>query len=468
MKHITHARAAGALVLLAITLFGGPAFAQKDLSGSWTVRTHEDFWHRMAGPEIADYMGLPINDEARMHANTHDASIWSQRGYQCRPHGIFYGTRGPAGNIRLSRSVDDTDAGTLGTGRLVAYDMLGTFGGSLRKIWMDGRPHPPAFARHTWQGFSTGRWVGDTLVVTTTHVKKGYMQRNGVDVSDQATATEYFLRFGDGGQYLTLVTIIRDPLMLEEPFIRTTDFVLNLSLGINPVPSGRTPCGPAETGDEIAGNSKHRVVHFLPGSNDDQLREISTKYTIPFEATQGGARTMYPEYAARVRELQAAARAEAARTSTRSTVQTGIFGKWRLDRGRSTFTESARRTFGPSGIDATGVEWRTMVIEPDGDGIKHTTDTRAITDDTGFFRETYTAKFDGQDTPIFLKATALDSVSLKRIDANTIERIGRIAGKETETATWKLSPDGQVLTFTVKGSVPGGPTYSSVQVFNRE
>ena len=29
-----------------------------------------------------------------------------------------------------------------------------------REIWMDGRPHPPAYAPHTWQGFSTGQWEG--------------------------------------------------------------------------------------------------------------------------------------------------------------------------------------------------------------------------------------------------------------------------------------------------------------------
>ncbi len=28
---------------------------------------------------------------------------------------------------------------------------------------MDGRPHPPEWAADTWQGFSTGEWVGDML-----------------------------------------------------------------------------------------------------------------------------------------------------------------------------------------------------------------------------------------------------------------------------------------------------------------
>jgi len=40
-----------------------------------------------------------------------------------------------------------------------------------RTVWMDGRPHPSARAEHTWMGFSTLRWEGDALVVTTTHIK---------------------------------------------------------------------------------------------------------------------------------------------------------------------------------------------------------------------------------------------------------------------------------------------------------
>ena len=90
-----------------------------------------------------------------------------------------------------------------------------------RTIWMDGRPHPSPFAPHTFMGFSTGRWEGNVLVVTTTHLKQGWLRRNGLPESDQATLVEFFVRHGDR---LTHTAVITDPVYLAEPEIRTTDF----------------------------------------------------------------------------------------------------------------------------------------------------------------------------------------------------------------------------------------------------
>ena len=70
-------------------------------------------------------------------------------------------------------------------------------------------------------GFSTGRWEGNVLTVTTTHLKQGWLRRNGVPESDQTTLIEQFIR---NGKYLTHVVIITDPVYLAEPMIRTTDF----------------------------------------------------------------------------------------------------------------------------------------------------------------------------------------------------------------------------------------------------
>ena len=50
-------------------LSAAPAAAQRDLSGEWSARYHEDQEHRIPGPALGDYTGLPINDAARLKAD---------------------------------------------------------------------------------------------------------------------------------------------------------------------------------------------------------------------------------------------------------------------------------------------------------------------------------------------------------------------------------------------------------------
>jgi|SRR5579872_4453013 len=129
-----------------------------------------------------------------------------------------------------------------------------------------------------------------------------------------------------------------------------------------------------------------------------------------------------------------------------------FLGTWMLDGDKSTFVP------GPVPED------RTVTFEAANGGIHHITKTRNLflggTDDID-----YTAKFDGKDYPI--TGTGLDTVSLKRLDANTIERTGKVRGKPAETCTMKVSADGKTLTMTVKGSY-NGTDYSSTQVFERQ
>src|SRR5207244_11551656 len=63
-----------------------------------------------------------------------------------------------------------------------------------RAIYMGGRPHPPDYAPHTWEGFSTAHFEGNDLVITTTHLKESYIRRNGPTMSDQVTQTESHTR----------------------------------------------------------------------------------------------------------------------------------------------------------------------------------------------------------------------------------------------------------------------------------
>lgn len=250
------------------------AFAQVDLAGEWAPRFHEDQPERIPGPEIGDYLGLPITDAARLRADSWDASILTLPEHQCKPHPADYGPRGPA-NLRLWKEVDRD------TQQTVAWHTHISWQAPERTIWMDGRAHPGPNAPHTWQGFSTGEWQGDVLVVTTTHLKTGWVRRNGVPRSDRATLTEHWIRHGDA---LTLVSIVHDPVYLTEAFVRSTDFEFDLHQRIDPYP--------CEAVEEVP-RAQGYVPHHLPETNPF-LKEFPTAHKLTDGSERGGAITMYP------------------------------------------------------------------------------------------------------------------------------------------------------------------------------
>jgi cyclase len=264
---------------LALTMaVASPVHAQRDISGNWTGLYHEDQPHRIPGPDLGDYTGIPLNDAGRLKADSWDASILTLREHQAKPHPSTYSLRGPA-NIRITREIDPV------TQQSIGYELFGTFGQATRLIWLDGRPHPPEHAAHTWAGFSTGQWDGNSLEVVTSHLKVGWLQRNGVAHSDRATMTERFIRHGN---YLTVVTIVDDPIYLEEPFIRTTNWVLN--------PDQEVRRTQFDVVDEVAVRPRGEVPHNLPGSPEAarKLTEFSSKYKLPPAAARGGAASTYP------------------------------------------------------------------------------------------------------------------------------------------------------------------------------
>ena len=281
------------MVAAATLVACAPAFAQVDLTGEWAARQQEDQPHRNPGPELGDYGGFPINAALRQKAESWDASILSQPERQAQPHPAQYSLRGGGGpNLHLTKMYDNF--------RLIGYRVEGLFGRADRIIWLDGRPHPSDFSEHTWDGFSTGVWDGDSLTVTTTHMKQGVIQRNGLASSPYGVMTEHIFRHGD---YLTIVTIVDDPIYLEEPFIRSTSWVRNPAGELAPPPVFLSV-------DELGDRPLGWVPHFPLGTHQT---EFGLSHNIPFEATQGGARTMYPEFMLTIEDLrkaEAAARAQ--------------------------------------------------------------------------------------------------------------------------------------------------------------
>src|ERR1044072_3556194 len=170
------------LAVLIVLTFAASALAQTsgsfraspgmDLSGNWTPLLHEDQPERIPGPEPVNYLGLPITDGARLFADSWNASRLTLLEHQCQVHVAPYIYRGPT-TLRIWLEKDPK------TQQILAMKQYISTYEQERTIYFDNRPHPGPEAPHTWMGFSTGSWSDNVLTVYTTHIKQGWVRRNG-------------------------------------------------------------------------------------------------------------------------------------------------------------------------------------------------------------------------------------------------------------------------------------------------
>lgn len=274
--------------MLLASLASRPVFAQEnspvDLTGTWRWLGHEDERDRNPGAYPGDYRGLPLNDAARMRADTYDEE-WNSTSplLQCRPRSPGYQPKG-LDPMRIDEVVDPVSR------QRVAYRVSYEKTPGDRVIWLDGRQRSSQYALHSWDGFSTGTFRGDTLEITTTHLKESYVRRNGVPTSFRATVIEHVSL---EEPYLEWTFTVIDPDYLTEPLVRSATYVRAPTLQL---PS--YPCQP----EEYQSGEKYRVPHYLLGENP-YLTESGFKYKAPMEAVRGGVDTLYPEWRARGMKL---------------------------------------------------------------------------------------------------------------------------------------------------------------------
>ena len=123
----------------------------------------------------------------------------------CRIPSIVYALQGPF-PIEIFQGTE------LLVMRMEYYDMT-------RVIFLDGRGAWPADAPHTKTGYSVGHFEGDTLVVTTTHLKEGTITNNGLEHSDAMRVTERF-RLSEDGRTLKASQEYDDPKALQNRGVR--------------------------------------------------------------------------------------------------------------------------------------------------------------------------------------------------------------------------------------------------------
>jgi hypothetical protein len=297
-----------ALFAALLCLLGSAAaLAQTDLTGDWGGSNnvdYQDFQLRGAGPDPLDYAGMPINADARAVAVAHSAEEQALPQRQCLPYPPPYTLTSPAG----LRMWPDYDA----TGRVIAWNTSAGADVAGLKIWMDGRPHPSQYADHPLGGFTTGVWEGDILTTYTTHMKHGYLRRNGVPESDQATMTLHFIRHGT---LLTIAGELNDPIYLTRAFLYSRVRLLvrtptEASDQFDPASSGvggKSACRATVEGAKFA--DVGTVPHYLPGTNPS-LGDLAARLHLPQFATMGGEETIYPEFRKRLQGYKAPAKCE--------------------------------------------------------------------------------------------------------------------------------------------------------------
>ena len=221
-----------------------------DIAGYWVSLVTDDWRYRMLTPPKGNVDYLPVTAEARRVTNAWDPAKDAAAGEECRAYGAGGIMRLPA---RLHVTWDDDNT--------IKMDI--DAGTQTRRFYFDSTPQlatlHPAPAQPGWQGYSLARWefpnagrggppagrgaarVGQLKVVTT-HLRPGYVRRNGVPYGANATLTEYFVRLVDtGGQeYLVVTTMVDDPTYFQPAYIKTYEFKKQRdATGWNP-----RPCGP--------------------------------------------------------------------------------------------------------------------------------------------------------------------------------------------------------------------------------
>jgi cyclase len=292
---------------LLLLLLGTHAFGQRnpapprpgtgtDISGTWSYGGNQDAGYGTAAGALVDYGGIPFNEAGRLFALAWDAERQTLRTQQCAGYTIPYAFFSP-GDYRFWEERDPH------TQQLIAIHMYFQTSEVNRTIWMDGRPHPPPWAAHTFAGFSTGVWKRSILQITTTHLKHGYVRGNGSSQSDEAVVYENLIRHGDR---LTYFGETIDPVWFDGPYTKT---IINVRNIIDPT-AWLYAC---EDGQEIFARPDTKIP-YVPWGHHPFLREYANAYHVPMLGTLGGADTTKPEFAATLKNSAAAEAAAMAET----------------------------------------------------------------------------------------------------------------------------------------------------------
>jgi len=195
---------------------GGPA-PRRDLNGTWAGESSGAGVKRLVPPERTPAftpLGKQLFDRNKAEgtgvliADSNDPHV-----RYCDPFGF------PRNMNDQIRSMTVT---TLPNRTFVMLRFMNIW----REIWTDGRALPTNFGGRgkdvhdpTYNGYSVGRWQGDTLIIETTHLLPGMLDGSGMPMSGPETRLlEEWTVSGDGHEIDRVMTIF-DPLY-SRPLVR--------------------------------------------------------------------------------------------------------------------------------------------------------------------------------------------------------------------------------------------------------
>jgi hypothetical protein len=209
----------------------GAAPADTDLTGYWVSIVTEDWRWRMLPPPRGDYASIPLNLAGKETADLWDPTKDETAGEQCKSYGAPAIMHVPE-RLHITWQDENTLKVETDSGQQIRLFHFGD--------WK--APKGPA----SWQGDSRAAWEissgpptgpGESapppvsprhgnLKIVTTHIRPGYLRKNGVPYSADAELTEYWNVVNEPNhtQWLVVTTILHDPKYLQDDWFTDLNF----------------------------------------------------------------------------------------------------------------------------------------------------------------------------------------------------------------------------------------------------
>ena len=129
-------------------------------------------------------------------------------------------------------------------------------------------------------------------------------------------------------------------------------------------------------------------------------------------------------------------------------------GVWKLNLAKSKYSPGPAPKSGTTTIEAAGAGATVTVDQELADGTKR--------------HWTFTANYDGKDSPVTGNNPDADTVARTRVSPNTVQTVSKKGGKVTTTQTSAVSSDGKTRTVTTKGVNAAGQQVSNVAVYEKQ